>query len=184
MAWPPRAWAAMCAGAVASATLAGCASNEPLRADACPPVNILADAATLTVFAAGSGRDLVDVDHEVLAIDLSSGCRLEDDGTIVVAVAPTIAVNRGPANESREAVFEYFVSVVDASRNVRSKQTFPVGVRFEGNRSRVEFRDDDPPVTVNLPASTSPLAAGYRIFVGLQLTPEQLEFNQSRGDRR
>lgn len=180
----PRAWIALCAGAVAIATLAGCASNEPLPPTTCPPVSILADAATLTVFAAGSGRDLVDVDHEVLAIDLSSGCKMEDDGTMVVAVAPTIAVNRGPANESREAVFEYFVSVVDASRNVQSKQTFQVGVRFEGNRSRIEFRDDDPPVTVNLPSSPSPSTAGYRIFVGLQLTPEQLEFNQRRGDRR
>ena len=169
-------------GALALATLVGCAGDQP-RNPACPSVGVLSEAATLTSFAPGTGRDLVDVDHEAEIVDVSSGCTYEgdpgdSDRVLIVAVAPSIEASRGPANETREAVFDYFVSVVDASGNVRSKQRFSVGVRFEGNRTRIRFRDDDPPVTVNIPAPTDSAVAGTKILVGFQLSAEQLEYNR------
>ena len=70
---------------------------------------------------------------------------------LVIAVAPTFVATRGPANESGKADFEYFVSVVGAGKEILNQQRFPVSIAFPGNRTRVEVRQDDPPVSIDIP---------------------------------
>lgn len=181
---PPRLPAAAAALLVLG-LLAGCAGNKQEARPLCPPVQVLADASSLTRFASGGGRDLVDVDHEITILGLDSGCDYEGDAgsasrTLQVAVAPVISAYRGPANTDRQARFVYFVSVVDSSGNVLNKQDFPVLVEFPGNRTRVEFRDDNPPVVVALSAAPGKQPTANRIFVGFQLTPEELSYNRGR----
>lgn len=150
----------------------------------CPRVLVLADAATLTEFAPGRGTDLLDIDYEVEIADVLSGCRVDrgDRNTPVLttAVAPILLVERGAANREGTASFTYFVSVVGRGEAISTKQEFPVAVRFEGNRSRLVLREDDPPVSVNIPltGATNPLS--YEIIVGLQLSEQQLAYNQAR----
>jgi hypothetical protein len=161
-------------------------SADKNRPPPCPRLSVLSDAAELTRFAAGAGQDLVDVDFQVEISDLLAGCQYvepesgKDKQVIVVAMAPVMVAIRGPANRDREAQFDYFVSVVDSERDVLNKQNFGVTVKFPGNLTRVSLKDDDPPVTVDIPLAADRDATDYQILVGLQLTPDELEYNRRR----
>jgi len=164
---------------------AGCSSSsDKERPPPCPRISVLADAATLTRFAEGAGQDLVDVDYQVEVTDIHSSCQYvkneTDEQVVVVAMAPVMVTMRGPANRDRVARFDYFVSVIDSKRSVLNKQTFIMLVEFPGNLTRVALRDDDPPVTVDIPLAAGSAATDYQIFVGLQLTPDELEYNLRR----
>ncbi len=159
--------------------LAGCGSTpEPAE---CPPVSVLSEAASLTRFAPGPGRDLVDVDFRAELTDLRSGCIYAKEGggasKLVVAVGPAIAATRGPANEDRKADFQYFVSVVAADADILNKQLFPVSVTFPGNSTRVDIVQDDPPVSIDLPIPTEG-EGYYEILLGLQLSEDELQYNR------
>jgi hypothetical protein len=163
----------------------GCgSSSDKKRPPLCPRVAVLSDAAALTRFAEGAGQDLVDVDYQVEVTDILSGCKYVkaegNEQVIVVAMAPVLVAIRGPANRDRVAQFEYFVSVVDAERIVLNKQTFGVLVNFPGNLTRVTLKDDDPPVTVDIPLAAGRAATDYQILVGFQLSPDELEYNRRR----
>jgi hypothetical protein len=170
---------ATAAGLALAMALAGCGSTpEPPE---CPPVSVLSEAASLTLFAPGPGRDLVDVDFRAALTDLRSGCiyAKEKGGAskLVVAVAPVLVATRGPANEDRKADFQYFVSVVGRDAEILNKQLFPVSVTFPANSTRVDIVQDDPPVSVDLP--TGPASeAYYQIVLGLQLSEDELEYNR------
>jgi len=164
---------------------AGCSSSsDKERPPPCPRISVLGDAATLTRFAEGAGQDLVDVDYQVEVTDIHSSCQYvkneTDEQVVVVAMAPVMVTMRGPANRDRVARFDYFVSVIDSKRSVLNKQTFIMLVEFPGNLTRVALRDDDPPVTVDIPLAAGSAATDYQIFVGLQLTPDELEYNLRR----
>ena len=176
-------------GLAAAAIVTACSSDSSGPQYTCPSVSILAEAATVTHFGPGSGRDLVDVDHEARMFDVTSGCTYEGrpgdaSANMVVAVAPSIDVTRGPANTDRIAQFTYFVSVVDPDGSVRNKQEFPVTVQFEGNRSRLTFRDDDPPIIITLSAAPGTRPSAASIYLGFQLTAEDLRFNRETGRPR
>jgi hypothetical protein len=169
--------------------VAGCTST-PEKRPACPPAAVLGEAERLTRFSEGPGRDVLDIDYAVEVVDLRVGCKFTKDArsgpVVVVALAPVIVATLGPANRSREARFDYWVSVLDEQGAVLNKQLFPVTARFADNRSRVVLLNDDPPVTIDLPNPDQRGAAKYEILVGLQLLPEELEFNrrESRAGRR
>lgn len=170
---------AAAAGAVLALAVAGCGSTpEPAE---CPPVSVLGEAASLTRFAPGPGRDLVDVDFRAELTDLRSGCvyAKEEGGAskLVVAVGPAIAATRGPANENRKADFQYFVSVVGADADILNKQLFPVSVTFPGNSTRVDVVQDDPPVSIDLPIAAEG-EGYYEILLGLQLSEDELLYNR------
>jgi hypothetical protein len=170
---------ARAAAAGLALALAGCGSTpEPPE---CPPVSVLGDAASLTLFAPGPGRDLVDVDFRAELTDLRSGCiyAKEEGGAskLVVAVAPVLVATRGPANEDRKADFQYFVSVVGPDADILNKQLFAVSVTFPGNSTRVDIVQDDPPVSIDLPIGADD-EEYYQILLGLQLSEDELEYNR------
>lgn len=138
----------------------------------------------LTKFAAGTGRDLTDVDHEIRVVDIRYGCQYTEDDdknpVLAVAVAPVFEADRGPANTNRQARFTYFVAIADPQRTILNKQAFDLQVDFPGNRSRVTVSPDDPPVTVDIPPVPGRSGPDYHVFVGLQLTPDELEYNRRR----
>jgi hypothetical protein len=148
----------------------------------CPRVAVLSDASRLTRFASETGRDLLDVDYQAEVTDLFAGCNLTEneagESVVIIAVAPEILASRGPANKSQRADFTYFVSVVADKQTILSKETFPVSLFFDGNRSQVVYRDDNPPVTIDLPWTEAFPTKNYEILVGFQLTQADLNYNR------
>lgn len=138
----------------------------------------------LTRFAAGPGTDLTDVDYEIRIVDLQYGCQyVEDENNnpiLAVAVAPVFEANRGPANGDRQARFTYFVAIADPQDTILNKQVFDLQVTFPGNRSRVMVSPADPPVTIDIPPVAGRSGPDYHVFVGLQLSPNELEYNRRR----
>jgi hypothetical protein len=181
-----RRVAVVAAGALLTAASAGCGGNEAARApESCPPVAKIGEASSLTRFASGRGRDLTDVAWEVVIIDVPTRCgRSASDRSgppaMVVELAPVIAATRGPAGRETQARFELFVSVLDDARTVLAKEVFPLTADFSGNRNRVVIREDDPPISVDLPLADGRAAASYQVVVGLQLNAEDLDYNRRR----
>ncbi len=181
---PSRSLSSLTMAAAATAMLlAGCRSSD-VASPVCPRVFILADAATLTAFAPGAGTDILDVDYEVEIADVLSGCQVDRSDkrnpVLTVAVAPILVVGRGAANRDGTASFAFFVSAVNRDDAITNKVDFPLAVKFEGNRNRIVLREDDPPITVNIPLVGTAEPFDYEVVVGMQLTRPQLEYNQAR----
>jgi hypothetical protein len=151
----------------------------------CPQVSVPTEASSLTKYGPGKGRDLTDVDFDAEIVDIRSGCVYDTDDagnqTIVVGVVPIIGATRGPTNLNREAEIPYFVAIIDSgTREILNKEIFGLKAEFPGNRTRVTISPTDPPISLDIPISGTRTALDYQIFVGFQLSPDELKHNLRR----
>jgi hypothetical protein len=157
------------------APLAACNRTPP----ACPRASIIGDGASVTKFREGTGRDLTDVTAQAEIVDVAVDCNYDRRG-VDVALQVAIAVQRGPADRSRAAEFDYFVAVADPQRNILAKEIFHVGFRFPQNQQRVGTVEEIEP---RIPLKARADGVDYQIIVGFQLTPEEIEWNRTRKRR-
>lgn len=154
------------------ALLAGCASEPETRP--CPRAVVLNDAARQVKFA-GQGRDLTDVLFEA---SISAGpltCEY-DENVLDVDLQVEVVASRGPANSDRLANVTYFVAVARTDRTVLARESFGVAIPFPGNRTRVSGLEQIGQV-ITLPAGQD--GGDYLIYVGLELSREELEYNRA-----
>ena len=181
---PPRVAAATVLAAVAAG---GCALFDKDEPPPCPPISVLAEGAQLVRFAVGAGRDLIDVDFEGRVADALAGCEYDIDdetetGTLTVEINPIFEVTRGPANRDRTAVFEYFVGLVEHRTDspvIHSRPRFDVTVEFPGNQTVVQYVEDTP-VTIVVPLAAGQSGSDFEVFLGLQLSRDELDYNRRR----
>lgn len=144
----------------------------------CPDVMALRDADTLVRYREGPGRDLTDVMFEARIIDFSGSCEYnEDRSKVALDLGVVFEVLRGPAITDNTAAFEYFVAVPAFHPAPEGKQVFRVEVTFEGNRSRVRTGDR---ISIEIPFAQDRGSQDYPVYVGFQLSPEELKENRSR----
>jgi len=149
----------------------------------CPDYLVLADAASMTKFRDGPGRDLVDVNYDGEITGLQLGCESNIDkktktGSMDIDVTLVFSATRGPANQTRKARFDYFISVVNPQQEILDRKGYPLVVTFPGNKTRVQFASK--PVVMKLPITAIWPISYYRIFVGLKLTRDELRFNREK----
>lgn len=165
------------AAALLSIAVAGCSLFEGEEEDpyrkACPQLVPVVDAMEVTRFR-GEGRDLTDVEFEAGIVDINGECELDDE-EIVTDMVVTLFARRGPADEDRQVSFRYFVAIADNFENVLVRKEFGVTMEFEGNRSQVGYRDE---IEQTIPLKQGQGGRDFRIYVGLVLTPEELERNR------
>lgn len=147
----------------------------------CPTVSVLANGERVTQFSEGPGRDLIDISAEARIDDFLARCIYDVDeetgvGQVHVELSLAITADRGAANTSGIAEIPYFVSITDLNKAVLSKSNFRIIAVFEGNRYRVSAFDE--PVILSMPIEPPLTGRDYLIYVGFQLTPEQLEYNR------
>jgi hypothetical protein len=160
--------------------LAGCAGGEDEKfAPPCPSAGIVRDAADLSRFR-GAGRDLTDSVLDGRITGIEGRCARDGAATTVTTVKVGIELTRGPAAPSRRVELAYFVAVLDGER-ILDKQVFPLRAEFPDNADRLRLVGDE--VELRLPVNATKTAAAYRIQVGFQLTPVELELNRRRGLR-
>lgn len=164
------------AAALAVALLiAGC-SKKPEAA--CPQGLIPLDASKITRFRDGPGRDLTDVlvtaNVQNILVD---DCNYTKNAVDVRNFQIAITADRGPADRSRAADFQYWVAVVDPQRNILTRKTFPLHIAFPDNLTRVGTVIDD--LQLHIPMTDTMKAPTYQIIVGFQLTPDELAWNRS-----
>lgn len=166
--------------AILMLSLAACGdTTDDKFAPACPGAAIVRDAADLSRFR-GAGRDLTDTVLEGRITGINGKCARDGGGIVVTTVNVGIDLTRGPAASGRQAELAYFVAVLDGDR-ILDKQVFPLRAEFPNNADRLRLVGDD--VELRLPATTTKTAAAFRIQVGFQLTPAELELNRRRGLR-
>jgi hypothetical protein len=170
-------------GAVLTLVLftAGCVAlgiTPEKRRPPCPRVSVATDADRLVQFRDGPGRDLTDVEYTARIVDFAGSCLYDDDETqISVEATATIALERGPAARNDAIRFSYFVAIPVYYPARSGKSVFPVSIRFPAGRSRLAYREE---VALTIPLKQGVAGPAHEIFLGFQLTPEQLEYNRSQ----
>lgn len=169
-------------GALLAAALGvGACSSDTAAPPPCPEILIPVDGAKLTRFKPGGGRNVVDVVHEEKIVGFAHMCEYNTDetgaGEITVLVAPDIESSRGPANESGQADFEYFLAIADQDKRILAKQRFPVTIPFSQSIPKVRWQNQDPNI-LHIPLKAGQNGTEFTVFVGLQLNREELEYDR------
>ncbi len=175
--------------AIAALALSSCEALKSTPPPPCPEVSVLGDAASLTKFIEGRGRDLTDVLYEAKLVDAVGACDYDvkketGEGTLAIEMMVSMEMARGPANRDGKAPVNYCVAVVGKDRAVLNKQDFTGTVEFTGNRTQLRWMDE--PVYLTIPLKKGQAGRDFRIYVGYDLSQEELEFNrkQASGARR
>ena len=179
---PPAAALLLFLGLTACAAIDAITGNTP-PPPPCPEVSVLPEAATVTRFREGPGRDIIDEIFSGAIADVQMGCEHDIDedtgeGTLSMAVAMMIHAERGAANRDRRALFRYFVSLTDPSRKIIAKETFDLPSVFPGNHNRMLVTDD--PVELTIPLKKGMTGVNFRVVVGFQLSREDMKINRLR----
>ena len=103
------------------------------------------------------------------------------EGLVRVNVKTEFKIDRGAANKTRQADFQYFVSIIDANGEILDKQVFPYTAKYWKNRLSV--KDADAPVELSIPLSGGQTGQDFSIYVGFQMSKEELDFNRAATGR-
>ena len=162
--------------AVAFAALSSCSMFDNSTQFSCPVVGIPRETATLTRFRDGPGRDLTDVVFDAGIRNAKVDCTYSSKG-VAIGLAVLFGAERGPAATARTVTVPYFVAIVDPDRNILAKEVFSTTMAFPPNVSQAGVVDQTEE-TIPLPKNKS--AEAYGIVVGMQLTPDESEYNRNK----
>lgn len=168
------------------AALGGCDSINPLSkpiVQPCPEYAILEDAATLTKFRDGPGRDLTDISYraEMKTIKMECVSRIDTDtkeGSMDITVAPVIGAELGAAYTGGDTVVPMFVVVLSPDKKILFRSEVKMSISFEGNKNRLVATA--PQTTIELPIRTDINSRYYRVYGGFALTRDEVEYNRAQ----
>lgn len=162
-------------GAVAS-----CSAGKPKEGLPCPQVSMLADTSRITKFREGPGRDITDIEYEAEIGAYKGECVYKDDDSVELTLTVAIDAMRGPAAAGNTIETSYFIAIPAFYPSPAAKSVLPIRVEFPENISKVRFRDED--VVMRIPLKGK-AGTEFEVFLGFQLTPDQLEYNRRQGRR-
>ena len=161
------------AAGLALLALAGCstASAPPV---VCPKVGLLGDPPRLAAFAPG-GHSIRDVVVEGAVPGVKGTCRYDSSRRRVrMAVTVQITGREGPAYQGGGVDLPFFVAVVTRDERILAKRVFQGHLTFGNQMLAVKTED----MATEIPIAPGAAPADYRVMVGFQLTPAQLDYNQ------
>lgn len=153
--------------------LAGCGGGG--IAPQCPQAAIVQGGDSLNRYR-GEGRDLTDLILAGRIQGLAGRCHTSDHGRVLqTEVSVKMLATRGPAARESAADMSYFVVVMRGDQ-ILDKQVYPVHVLFPPNTEQVRLSGQK--VHMSLPTPRGISGPAYKIEIGFQLTPEELEANR------
>ncbi len=178
------ALSACAAPVLATALLSGCGPQNPdAFAPACASVGLLAEAADYTDYGPDrvSRPDLSRLLSHGSIIGVSGHCSNAAGGTALHTVVQVqMAIDRGPAATGSSLDIPYFLAVT-LDGTVVSKLGLAAHAQFPDNGDKVLVKTD--PVALDLPVTRHRPGSAYRIEVGFQLSPQQLDYNRAHPGR-
>ena len=168
------------AALAASVVLAACSNPVDNASPRCPQALLVGDASNLVRFAKGSGRAVGDMAYEATFTGYRGSCEYSERG-VEVRLATEIEVERGPAGTDGVIGFSYFVALPDRANQAGHKQVFPVRGSLAANKERMSYRDD---IELFIPLKTPADGPATQIFLGFQLSPNEVEYNRNRRRKR
>jgi hypothetical protein len=165
--------------AVLALSVAGCSIFSPDKpVPPCPPILVLKDAAMLTRFVPGPGRDITDVSFTGRLSDFRAECKFKKDlSQVEIKMNIVFVLTRGAGNKDRKVAFDYFVALPRFHPQPQGKKTFSKAGEFQGNRTRLGLLED---VTLVIPLARGTKREDYKIFLGFQLSREEVQLNRTR----
>ena len=162
--------------------LAACESASDVGGSAglCPQTAILDDPSQIVRFKANTGNGPGDLLFHMRIRTFSGECDF-DEKEIALDLRIAMEALRGPANEKGQAEFTYFVAVLGLEKKILVRQEFPIIVKFDSNEKRMNFTEA---ITVYIPRRKNDSTADYLVYLGYEMTPEELAYNRRRLKRR
>src|SRR5579871_6672754 len=144
----------------------------------CPDVTVLADASKFTRFRPGDGRDITDIVLQGEVTGFKGACKYsKSDKKMTVTIQVQLTFTRGPAASAPDAVVSYFIAVPSFIPKPEAKKVMDLKFAFAGSAEHVRITDSE--INVVLPmADLAKDVPKDEIFVGFQLSPEELEYNR------
>lgn len=165
--------------APALSSLAGCAGTSSFP-PACPEVAIDRDLRSLTHYRPGrtsETEDLSDLVLDARIASFSGSCSPGDEGQLATTIAVTVELTRGPAARGHTESLPLFLAVVRGDA-ILDKQVYPLLASFPPNTDRVRLTSS--PITLSLPVGPDKNGSVYQVWIGFQLTPQELALNRER----
>lgn len=163
------------------ALLGACSSDAGSpQSRPCPQVLVIQDASYLTRFT-GASEDLTDTSFEARVARSKSLCYYEEDRstgatTIRSEIQLEFAASRGPNNPDSAARFRYQVGITGpGGTKMGAPQLLDVEIPFSASRVQGTAQDE---VFVYTPLRQGENGDFYRIWVSLEVTPKELEYNR------
>jgi hypothetical protein len=158
--------------------LAGCGPTEQFP-PICPSIALLADAADVTTYN-GKGQDLTDLVEDGRIMTVPAKCTRGGKGIVNVKLKVNAAIVRGPAFSGRDVTVPVIVGVTEGDA-VLDRKAFTLAGQFKSNVDTLLVGSDE--INLDFPVTEKKPASVYRIYVGFDLTPDQLALNRRRGPR-
>jgi hypothetical protein len=143
----------------------------------CPPVRIDAATAHMTKFKDGAPQDMTNMEYRAEVVGYKGECVFRDD-KVELSMDIDFAVETGPAAEGPAKV-SYFVAIPQFFPRAEGKRVLEVTAKPGKGPQRIRESN----VRAVIPLKKNEPAAAYDIYVGLQLTPAQLEYNRAHPAR-
>ncbi len=160
------------------ALLAGC--NNRL-VPPCPGVRVDSATASLTKFRDGPGRDITDIEYEARIAGFKGEC-VQDSEEVEVIFDVDFALAGGPASKAGSVTLYYFVAIPQFFPSESGKKVMEIRHALPG-RAAVPARFTEKNVRVRIPLKKDQPAASFDVYVGFQLTPEQVDHNRAAMQR-
>jgi hypothetical protein len=142
----------------------------------CPAALVLWDAARKVEIHGADKYDNVGFTAEVLGT--RSFCKYSGTRPLRADLDIDMAFGRGPAAVGETKEYKYFVAVVRKNLAVIDKEFFTVNVKFKPGQSIVRKTEHFGGIIIPR-AKENTSGTNFEIIVGLDLTPEELEFARS-----
>ncbi len=142
----------------------------------CPTTAILEGPSELVRFVKGSARGPNDVSFRTKMKSVSGNCDVADK-LITMDLAISMEALRGPANTKGEADFAYFVAILNKDKKVLTRTRFPMIAKFKRDETKLDFAEA---VTVTIPKKKEAMPEDYMVYMGFEMTPEELAYNRDR----
>lgn len=177
----PASRALLTAGAsvLALTLLSACAPDRTVPP--CPNVRVDSTTANLTQFRPGPGRAVGDIAYQAEIVSYNGSCTQDlknDEGEAEIEMEVEFALATGGAAPAGDIPLFYFVAIPQLFPDPAGKQIFEVRRQSKGASFKAERWTET--IHMTLPVTKTRPAAGYDLYVGFQLTDEQLAFNRTR----
>jgi hypothetical protein len=159
----------------------GCALLEEGSPNVCPQTAILDGPGELVRFAPGSPGSPGDVVFRAKMKSISGLCDVDEKKGVDMELQIAMEAARGPANAKGEAQFVYFVAILDSDKTVLTRTKFPMIARFQRQETSLDFTEA---VTVTIPRKQNMQPKDYLVYLGFEMTPEELAYNRKRQRNR
>lgn len=162
---------------VAAVGLSGCAvldSGEPLTI--CPPTAILDDAGEIVRYTKTPPTGPGDLAYTTRMKYISGVCDVGED-EVVMELSTAMEATRGPANKTGEISFTYFVAILGKDKKILTRTKFPMIARFQKRETKLDFADA---VTVTIPRKKGDMPKDYVVYLGFEMSPEELANNRKK----